>query len=91
MSEKERARITNILTARSAILDFYSDRATSFASFFVASIFGLVTMLAIVQGINREGAYDNPSYYGFLIVVSIIVYMAFALKNRLKKFFPNYR
>ena len=31
-----------------ALLDFYSDRAVAHASFFVASIFGLVTMSAIV-------------------------------------------
>lgn len=32
----------------SALLDYYSDRATSFASLFVASVFGLVTISALV-------------------------------------------
>jgi hypothetical protein len=82
VSKEETDRIANTLTARSAILDFYSDRATSFASFFVASIFGLVTMLTIVQGINQGGAYGNPSYYGFLIVISIVVYIVFAYAGR---------
>ena len=66
--------IANILTARSALLDFFSDRAGSFASFFVASIFGLATLLTIVQGIKR----NNPLEYGALIVVSFVVYVAFA-------------
>lgn len=41
--------ITDKLTAQAALLDFYSDRAVAHASFLVASIFGLVTLLAIVQ------------------------------------------
>ena len=78
MSEKEADETVNVLTARSAILDFYSDRATSFASFFVASIFGLVTMLAIVQWIDRGLAYNIPGYYGLLIGISIVIYVLFA-------------
>jgi hypothetical protein len=40
----------SLFTSRvAALLDFYSDRATAHASLFVASIFGLVTVLAIVQ------------------------------------------
>ena len=78
MPEKETDETANILTARSAILDFYSDRATSFASFFVASMFGLVTMLAIVQWIDRGVAYDIPGYYGLLISISIGIYVLFA-------------
>jgi len=82
MSEKGTDRIANILTARAAILDFYSDRAGSFTSFFVASIFGLVTLLAIVQGTHREVAHNNPLYYGVLIVISIVIYIAFAYAGR---------
>jgi hypothetical protein len=36
----------------SAVLDFYGNRATSFVSLFVASIFGIVTLSAIVQVIQ---------------------------------------
>ena len=32
-----------------ALLDFFSDRATAHASLFVASIFGILTMLSLVQ------------------------------------------
>lgn len=59
----------NMLTARSALLDFYSDRAVAFASFFLASIFGLVSTLAIFQGI--EGSV-------FLVLGSLILYWTFA-------------
>lgn len=37
------------LTAKEALLDFYSDRAVAHASFFLASLFGLFTVLAITQ------------------------------------------
>ena len=33
----------------SALLDYYFDRATGFASLFVASVFGLVTLSALVK------------------------------------------
>jgi len=36
----------------SALLDFYSDRAVAHASFFVASIFGLVTLLTVIQQLD---------------------------------------
>lgn len=43
-------RDTELLATRiGALLDFYSDRAVAHASFFVASIFGIVTILAIIQ------------------------------------------
>ena len=41
-------------TRISALLDFYSDRAVAHASFFVASIFGLVTLLSIIQQLNMH-------------------------------------
>ena len=40
---------SDVLDVESALLDFYSDRAVAHASFLLASIFGLVTLLAIVQ------------------------------------------
>jgi len=42
------------VTGRSALLDFYGDRATSFASLFVASIFGLVATSAVIQAVLFE-------------------------------------
>lgn len=63
---ERKAENTNLHIARLApLLDFYSDRATAHASLFVASIFGILTMLAIVQGLN-----------GFVVWPSIFVYFA---------------
>lgn len=65
------------LSARSALLQFYSQRAVSFASLFVASIFGLITWSAIVRAIDVKGA----SYLVF-IGLSLIVYIFFAYASR---------
>ena len=45
----------------SALLDFYADRASSFASLFVASIFGLVTLSAIIQN------YAKGNFWWYMI------------------------
>jgi hypothetical protein len=37
------------------VLDYYNSRATSFSSLFVASLFGLVTLAAIIQSIFKDG------------------------------------
>jgi hypothetical protein len=53
-----------------ALLDFHSDRATSFASLFVASIFGLVTLSAIIKNIgiaSWQYGFTIIPYLGFLI------------------------
>jgi len=55
--------------ATSALLDFYSDRATSFASLMVASVFGIVTLAAIIQVID-----NNPIIKG----ISLFPYIAFS-------------
>jgi hypothetical protein len=60
-------------TARSSLLQFYGQRTVSFASLFVASIFGLITWLGIVQRIEGEGT----SYLIFMFLSSI-VYVALA-------------
>lgn len=57
----------------SALLDFYADRASGFASLFVASIFGLVTLSAIIQ--NYSG---NILYW---YVVAGVPYFAFVLSG----------
>jgi len=57
----------------SALLDFYADRATGFASLFVASIFGLVTLAAIIQ--NYLG--NSPCWY----FISGVPYFAFVLSG----------
>jgi len=40
------------IAARGALLDFYSDRCVAFGGFFIAAIFGLLTVLSLVQGID---------------------------------------
>jgi len=85
-------RIANMLTARSALLDFYSDRAVAFASFFVASIFGLVTTLALIQRIEIEkGNLGNLSACWLdlaAIVGSLVAYVffAYAVQYTFKRF-----
>lgn len=54
----------------SGLLDFYSDRATSFASLFVASIFGIVTLAAIIENFGQNYWQYSLSlipYIGFLV------------------------
>jgi hypothetical protein len=74
--EKVEDEFANTLTARSALLDFYGDRAVTFASLFVASVFGTVTTLAIILSIPRIDAY--PYLHPVLIVLSNIVFLPFA-------------
>ena len=65
--------LPEIIAARSALLDFYSDRAVAFGGFFIASIFGLLTVLTLSQGIGcpiRE-------WEAVLVVLSIVVYVVF--------------
>jgi hypothetical protein len=42
------------LPVYTALLDFYSNKATSFVSLFVASIFGIITLSAIISGITNS-------------------------------------
>ncbi len=53
----------------SAFLEFYGNRATSFVNLFVASIFGIVTLSAIIQFLNA----------GVPVLLSIIPYTIFSL------------
>jgi len=74
LPDKDNEKEQNILTARSALLDFYADRATSFASLFVASIFGVVALLAVIQAVQYTRMLDCV----ILIPVSLVSYGAFA-------------
>ena len=65
----------NKIAARSALLDFYSDRAVSFGGFFLVSLFGLVTMLALVQGIESSRDLVTTSMVG----LSLIPFLIFAI------------
>jgi hypothetical protein len=68
--------MANKLAARSALLDFYSDKAAAFAGFFIASIFGLLTMLALVQGIKSLNLSTVPILFG-LSIDQILVILSF--------------
>jgi hypothetical protein len=67
-----------------AFLDFYSDRATAHASLFVASVFGLLTVLSLVQGLNRSVVwlsifvYFALSYAGYFTLVRFGFFAAIA-------------
>lgn len=54
------------------LLDFYSDRAEAQASFLVACIFGIFTLLAIVQSIN---SIQDKMIQHALIILSIFPYV----------------
>jgi hypothetical protein len=62
------------IAAESALLDFYSDRAVAFGGFFIAAIFGILTVPALAQGINST----NKIWEGILVILSLAVYIAFS-------------
>jgi hypothetical protein len=64
---------TDTVSVLSALLDFYADRASGFASLFVASIFGLVTLSAIIQSFNDS----NPWWYA----LAGVPYFAFVISG----------
>lgn len=68
--------------AISALLDYYNNRATSFASLLTASIFGLVTLSAIIQFTFDKSFLINPNILTnpiIQIVVSVILYLLFSI------------
>lgn len=64
---QDEPRLSRELTAQAALLDFHSDRAVAHASFLIASVFGLLTLLAVAQSLK----------YPF-VVVSLIPFSAFS-------------
>jgi hypothetical protein len=60
--------------ALAGVLDFYSDRAEAHANFLVACIFGLFTLLAIVQNVRmHENIWFTLSSmvpYGVIVIVA---------------------
>ena len=64
-------RLSNQLTAQAALLDFYSDRAVAQASFLIASIFGLITLLAMVQQMINEASL-------LLLSLSLVPFLTFS-------------
>lgn len=59
----------------SGLLDYYNSRAASFASLFVASVFGIITLSAIIQV-----AFSKFVYSSFIdiiqVAISIILYLS---------------
>jgi hypothetical protein len=87
-NEPSSSYLGNVIAARSALLDFYGDRATSFVSLFIASIFGLVTISAIIQTmlfgmVGQETIlsqfFNNVklSLNSVIIIVSVFMYVTF--------------
>jgi hypothetical protein len=56
-------------TRLAALLDFYSDRATAHASLFVASLFGLFSVLSIVDQLTGDYIWFSMVIY-FLLAYS---------------------
>jgi hypothetical protein len=74
------------LAARSALLDFYGDRAVTFASLFLASIFGIVTTLAVVQNIPRVATCSHLQITLVLLSNAVFVPFAYAGYHSFRKF-----
>lgn len=70
------SNFSHLLTIQSALLDFYSDRAVAHASFLLASIFGLVTLLAIVQQMISQTLINPSRTLSFLIYFSLVPFGA---------------
>lgn len=60
------------------LLDYYNSRATSFSSLFVASIFGLVTLAAIIQSLFSNYKLALTGDLG-VIIISLGIYATFIL------------
>jgi hypothetical protein len=73
------------LTEVSALLDYYSGRAVAHASFFVASIFGTVTFLAIIASFKKD-TFQDLSFP--IVVIATVIYIGFSYLgyNSLLKF-----
>ena len=91
MDEYNKKTSNDTIAARSALLDFYSDRCVAFGGFFIASIFGLLTVLSLAQGINCGDAslqfqlivlswvaYGFFGYIGFYVLRNFSYYANFA-------------
>jgi hypothetical protein len=73
----------NTIAARAALLDFYGDQATSFASQFVASIFGLVTISAVILTMSQSLSQSISQNTNWLVIIlflilSLPLYLAFS-------------
>ena len=66
-----------MIAARSALLDYYSDKAAAFGGFFLASLFGLITMLAIVQGMNFKNPLDGVWMGTIFLLTCAFVFLRF--------------
>ena len=62
----------------SGILDYYNSRATSFASLFVASVFGLVTLSAIIQQTFNPTYMISTASDSLQVAISFSLYLLFS-------------
>ena len=72
------SNLSEEIAAESTLLDFYSDRAVAQASFLLAAMFGLVTLLAIVQEMIRQTLMVPSQRLSWLIYVSLFPFWVLA-------------
>jgi hypothetical protein len=74
----------NVIAARAALLDFYGDNAVSFASQFVASIFGLITISALIQAISLHLTESNSDWSAKIIflIPSLFLFLSLSYLAR---------
>lgn len=70
--------LQDIIAARSALLEYYSGKASAFGGFFLASIFGLISLLAAIQNLECETASTNSILVGIILTgFSLYAFLAF--------------
>ena len=74
----------NVIAARCALLDFWGDNAVSFASQFVASIFGLITMSALIHSVLIYLEDNNLPDYALIafFIFSFLLYLGLSYVAR---------
>ncbi|MCW4005682.1 MAG: EVE domain-containing protein [Candidatus Bathyarchaeota archaeon] len=61
------------------ILDYYNSRATSFVSLLMASVFGLVTLSAIIQSLHSIFGASLTLFEQLILILAVLLYLLFAL------------
>jgi hypothetical protein len=86
----------NSISIFSALLEFYGNRATSFVQLFVASIFGIVTLSAIIQFLGNISVialsifpYIIFSFAGYYTLERYFYYVNWSEKVKMCLEFPN--
>ena len=73
---------SDVISARTAFIDFYGNYAVSFSSQFVASIFGLITLCALVNVVMISIDKQFNPLSVVVIIFSMLMFIGFTLAAR---------